>query len=146
VPLARIDLLEGRSAEYRQTIADVVYDQMIATLGAPEGRFQVISEHPADRIIADPDFLGIYRSEDCIFIQLFLPDVATAEQKGNFYMAVVDELHDRLLVRREDVVFTLITVEPANWSMGRGIAAYGHGVPPKRLESDSRQHSDGIDD
>ena len=137
VPLARIDLLEGKSAEYRRTIADVVYDQMIVHLGVPEDRFQVITEHPAGNIIADPDYLGIYRSEDCVFIQLIFLNVATPEQKGNFYKAVVDELHDRLLLRREDVFFNLMTVQPADWSMGNGIVTYGKGVPADRLDPDS---------
>ena len=47
MPLARIDLIEGKSAEYRRTIADVVYDKMIECLGVPEDRFQTISEHKA---------------------------------------------------------------------------------------------------
>ncbi|WP_197914611.1 tautomerase family protein [Rhodococcoides fascians] len=85
MPLARIDLTEGKSAEYRRTIADVVYDQMIIHLGVPEDRFQVITQHPPGEVIADPDYLGIYRSEDAVFIQLIFLDVATPEQKGNFY-------------------------------------------------------------
>src|SRR5271167_1054536 len=42
MPLARIDLIEGKSVEYRRTIADVVYDKMIECLGVPEDRFQTI--------------------------------------------------------------------------------------------------------
>ena len=37
MPLARIDLVEGKSVEYRRTIADTVYDKMITELGVPEG-------------------------------------------------------------------------------------------------------------
>ncbi|KQO05413.1 hypothetical protein ASF06_18150 [Agreia sp. Leaf244] len=137
MPLARIDLTVGKSPEYRRTIADVVYDKMIVTLGVPEDRFQVITEHPPGDIIADPDYLGIYRSEDCVFIQLIFLDVATPEQKASFYKAVVDELHERLHLRREDVFFNLITVQPADWSMGNGIATYNNGVPTDRLDPNS---------
>ena len=137
MPLARIDLTEGKSYEYRRTIADVVYDQMIVHLGVPEDRFQVITEHPPGHVIADPDYLGIRRSEDAVFIQLVFLDVATPEQKGAFYKAVVDELHERLLLRREDVFFNLQTVQPADWSMGNGIVTYANGVPADRLDPDS---------
>ena len=137
MPLARIDLNEGKSPEYRRTIADVVYEQMSIHLGVPEDRFQVVTQHPVGEIIADPDYLGIHRSENIVFIQLVFLDVATPEQKGNFYKAVVDELHTRLHLRREDVFFNLQTVQPADWSMGNGIVTYAKGVPADRLDPDS---------
>src|SRR6201996_372593 len=102
MPLARIDLVEGKSAEYRRTIADVVYDQMSKHLGVPEDRFQVITEHKIENFFYDPDYLGIHRSENTVFIQLDFLDVASPEQKANFYKAVVDELHEKLLMRPED--------------------------------------------
>lgn len=137
MPLARIDLVEGKSAAYKRTIADVVYDQMSVHLGVPEDRFQVITEHPAENLIADPDYLGIRRSENVVFIDLTFLDVATPEQKGSFYKAVVDDLHDKLLIRREDVFFKLATVQPADWSMGNGEVTYAQGVPADRLDPDS---------
>ena len=137
MPLARIDLIEGKSAEYRRTIADVVYDKMIECLGVPEDRFQTISEHKAENFLFDADYLGIHRSENCIFIQLIFLDVATPEQKGTFYEAVVAELEEKLQVRPEDVFFNLMTVQPADWSMGLGVATYVRGVPADRLDPNS---------
>lgn len=82
MPLARIDLAQGQSAEYRQTIGEVVYGAMIEKLGVPAGdRFQVITEHPAQNFIFDPDYLGIHRSKDCVFIQLTLLAGRTVDQK-----------------------------------------------------------------
>jgi hypothetical protein len=37
MPLARIDLPAGKPADYVRTVADVVYEAMIATLNAPKG-------------------------------------------------------------------------------------------------------------
>ena len=46
MPLARIDLVQGKSAEYRRTIGDVVYEAIVEHLKAPkDDRFQVIAEH-----------------------------------------------------------------------------------------------------
>ncbi|WP_221640196.1 tautomerase family protein [Actinoallomurus bryophytorum] len=139
MPLARIDLIEGKSVEYRQTIGDVVYDKMIECLGVPEDRFQVITEHKAENFSYDRDYLGIYRSENCVFIQLVFLDVASPEQKATFYKAVVDDLHEKLQMRREDVFFNLMTVTPSDWSMGNGIATYFNGVPTDRLDPTSVQ-------
>src|ERR1700753_857438 len=109
MPFARIDLAEGPSDDYRQTIGNVVYDAMIDKLGVPErDRFQVINEHRAQNFIFDPDYLGIHRSDDCVFIQLTLLGGRTLEQKSAFYKAVADGLHERLGMRREDVVINLV--------------------------------------
>ncbi len=137
MPLARIDLIEGKSAEYRRTIADAVYEKMIECLGVPEDRFQTITEHKAENFFFDADYLSIRRSENCIFIQLIFLDVASPEQKAAFYKAVVDELHEKLQVRREDVFFNLVTVQAADWSMGNGQATYINGVPTDRLDPNS---------
>jgi phenylpyruvate tautomerase PptA (4-oxalocrotonate tautomerase family) len=137
MPLARIDLIEGKSVEYRRTIADVVYDNMIECLGVPEDRFQTITEHKAENFLFDPDYLGLYRSENCIFIQLVFLDVASPEQKAAFYRAVVDQLQEKLQVRREDVFFNLMTVTPPDWSFGNGEATYINGIPTNRLDPNS---------
>ena len=68
MPLARIDLAEGKAADYRRTIGEVVYDALVEVLKAPkDDRFQVITEHPAPDFIFDPSFLGIQRSKDCVY-------------------------------------------------------------------------------
>jgi 4-oxalocrotonate tautomerase len=125
VPLARIDLAAGQSAEYRRTVGGVVYDAMIEVLKVPEGdRFQVITEHPAENFVFDPDYLGIKRSPACVFIQITLLAGRTVEQKTAFYKAVADGLHQRLSMRREDVLINLVEVARENWSFGNGEAQY----------------------
>lgn len=121
MPLARIDLAKGKSAEYRKTIGDVVYNAMVDVLNAPkDDRFQVISEHAASDFIFDPYFFGIDRSADCIFIQLTLASGRTLDQKSGFYKQVADELYAQLGIRREDVFINLVPVAREDWSFGNG--------------------------
>src|SRR6202030_1785400 len=125
MPLVRIDLVQGKSAEYRRAIGGVVYEAMVDVLKAPkDDRFQVITEYPADALIADENYLGIRRTQDCIFIQLTLNAGRTVEQKKAFYKAVADTLHARLGLRPEDVFINLIEVQKENWYFGIGIAQY----------------------
>src|SRR5262245_8348749 len=125
MPLARIDLTQGRSAEYCRTLGDIVYEAMINVLKSPTGdRFQVIAEHPAYAHIADENYLDIRRTQDCVFIQLTLNVGRTVEQKKAFYKVVADSLHARLGLRPEDVFINLIEVTKENWSFGNGIAQY----------------------
>jgi phenylpyruvate tautomerase PptA (4-oxalocrotonate tautomerase family) len=125
MPFARIDIVEGKSADYRHTIGDVVYEAMIDVLKAPENdRFQVITEYPPNCHIADESYLGIKRTKDCVFIQLTLNAGRTVEQKRGFYKAVADGLHQRLGLRLEDVFIHLVEVPKENWSFGNGEAQY----------------------
>ena len=125
MPFARIDIVRGKSADYRRTIADVVYEAMLDTLKAPANdRFQVITEHAPEDHIADESYLGIKRTKDCVFIQLTLNVGRTVDQKKGFYKAVADGLHERLGLRREDVLINLVEVAKENWSFGNGVAQY----------------------
>ena len=125
MPLARIDIPQGKPAGYGRAVADIVYSTMVAALKAPEGdRFQVVSEHKKDGLIIDPHYLGIERSADALIVQLTLNEGRTTEVKQAFYQALADELHGRLGLRREDLFVSLVEVKKENWSFGNGIAQY----------------------
>lgn len=126
MPLVRIHVPQGKPAEYRSAIGDVVYAANVAVLNvANNNRFQVISEHSATDLVIDPTYLGIHRSENAIIIQVTLNEGrATAELKKAYYKAVADGLHQRLGLRREDVFISLIEVKKENWSLGNGEAQY----------------------
>jgi phenylpyruvate tautomerase PptA (4-oxalocrotonate tautomerase family) len=121
MPFARIDLIEGKPADYRATVADVVYEGIVGTLKAPEGdRFMVIGEHAPGNFVFDPHFLGIERTPDLIYIQVTSTVGNTKEQKLAFFRHTADELNRRLGVRREDVFISLVFVEREDWSFGNG--------------------------
>jgi phenylpyruvate tautomerase PptA (4-oxalocrotonate tautomerase family) len=125
MPLVRIDLAQGKSADYRAAIGAVTYDAMVEILNVPkDDRFQVITEHPPEGFVFDASYLGVQRSADCIFIQVTLNEGRTVEQKQAFYKGIADGLHQRLNVRREDVFINLVEVKKENWSFGNGEAQY----------------------
>lgn len=126
MPLVRIDVPQGKSAEYRRAISDVVYDTTINVLNVPENnRFHVISELAPTNLLIDPIYYGIQRSDSAIIIQITLNEGrATLEMKKMYYKALVDGLHERLELRREDVFINLIEVKKENWSLGSGEAQY----------------------
>jgi 4-oxalocrotonate tautomerase len=125
MPLVRIDLLEGKTPEYREQVGRVVYDAMLEALGVPKNdRFQVITEHSRAALQFDRTYLGIERSDDCVFLQITLNAGRTLEVKKRFYKAVADGLHEKLKLRREDVFINLDEVQKENWSFGNGEAQY----------------------
>ncbi len=125
MPLVRIDLAEGKSPDYRKQAGEIVYQALLDTFTVPkDDRFQIIAEHPKEGLLFDRDYLGVHRSDDCIFIQIMLNSGRTVEMKQRFYKAVADGLHDTLRLRREDVFINLIEVPKENWSFGNGEAQY----------------------
>ena len=125
MPLVRIDLQQGKTPEYRAQVGDIVYRAMIAVLNVPNNdRFQIISEHSSANLRYDRDYLGIHRSDECIFIQITLSTGRSVEVKQNFYRAVADGLHNELKLRREDVFINLVEVHKEDWSFGNGVAQY----------------------
>ena len=70
MPLVRIDLLEGKSERYRAQVGDILYQTLVDVLNVPEhDRFQVITEHQKASLSFDREYLGIHRSDDCIFFR-----------------------------------------------------------------------------
>ena len=125
MPHVRIDLPEGRTADYGSTVGETVYSAMTQALSVPTNdRFQVICEHKRSGLLIDPTYLGIQRSKDALVIQVTLNEGRTVELKKAFYKAVADGLHQRLGLRREDVFISLIEVKKENWSFGNGEAQY----------------------
>jgi 4-oxalocrotonate tautomerase len=125
MPFVRIDLLEGKTPEYRTQVGQIVYQAMLDVLGVPKNdRFQVITEHSKAGLQFDRDYLGVHRSDECVFLQITLNSGRTVEMKQRFYKAVADGLHETLKLRREDVFINLVEVPKENWSFGNGEAQY----------------------
>jgi phenylpyruvate tautomerase PptA (4-oxalocrotonate tautomerase family) len=121
MPIVRIDLSDNHSPEQRRGVSDAVHRAFVEAVGIPEGdRFHVITTHPADELIADPEYLGVAR-QDVVFIQITLIHGRSAELKQEFYKALV-RLLGEVGVRAEDVAVVLSENGPADYSWGNGLA------------------------
>jgi phenylpyruvate tautomerase PptA (4-oxalocrotonate tautomerase family) len=121
MPFARIDLIKGKTAEYRATLADVVYKGIVDVLKAPDGdRFIVIDEHSAENLIFDPHFLGWNRSPDFVLIQVTRTVGNNKGSKLAFFRYIADELKSKLSVRPDDIMINLVFVDREDWSFGNG--------------------------
>jgi 4-oxalocrotonate tautomerase len=124
MPLARIDLLKGRSAVQRRAIAEAVYEALLS-IGVPkDDRFQVIVEHDADNFIYPDSYLGLSHTADLIMIQITFNEGRSVEQKQTLFRAIADGVNVKIGVRREDVFINLVEVKKESWSFGGGVAQY----------------------
>ncbi len=125
MPFVRIDLAKGKSAKYRKTIGEIVFQAMTEVINVPQDdKFQIITEHPTEELNVAESYLGIKYSKDIILIQITLNQGRTVELKKAFYRRIADDLHAQLKVRLEDVVINLVETSKENWSYGNGIAQY----------------------
>ena len=121
MPFARIDLLKGKTAEYRATVADIVYTGIVDVLKAPDGdRFIVINEQTPDNLIYDKTFLGWNRSPDFLLIQVTSTVGNNKETKLAFFRYIADELKSKLSIRPDDIMINMVFVDRSDWSFGNG--------------------------
>ena len=98
---------------------------MVDVINVPDNdKFQVITEHAPELLNVAESYMGNRYSNDVILIQITLSSGRSIDLKKTFYKRIVDDLHDQLKIRREDVVINLVEVAKENWSFGGGIAQY----------------------
>ena len=125
MPFVRIDLIRGKSAQYRKTLGEIVYNAMVDLINVPkDDKFQIMTEHAPEDLNFAESYLGNHYSQDVIFIQITLNVGRTVELKKAFYKRIVEEAHAQLKIRPDDVVINLVEVVKENWSFGGGIAQY----------------------
>jgi len=125
MPLVRIDVLAGRTAEQLTAIADAVHDALVQAIGIPVAdRFQVLTEHAPGTLIFDRSYLGVERTDGVVIVQVTLSVGRTLEKKRALYEGIARQLSARAGVRPEDVFVNLVEVTKEDWSFGNGIAQY----------------------
>lgn len=125
MPLVRIDIRRHPDPTHLQKLGGVVYAALKQTINVPDhDNFQVLTEHDGDRLVYDPQYLGIQRTDGQVFIQITLSEGRTVEQKKALYLAIAEGLNHEAGVRMEDVFINLVEVRKENWSFGNGIAQY----------------------
>ena len=110
-------------AELR-AIADGVHDALVAQANVPaDDRFQILNRLDRDQIVADPSYGGVSRSEAVVIVEITLNAGRTLEIKKNLYADIALRL-ERVGVKPDDVIISLIEVTKENWSFGGGRATY----------------------
>jgi phenylpyruvate tautomerase PptA (4-oxalocrotonate tautomerase family) len=126
MPLVRISVPNGKTAEYLRAISDGVHQALVETFKIPpDDLFQIITEHaPGVRLVRPKSYLGIEYSADLLVIQITANDTRTVEQKKALYKSIAERLSKSPGLRPQDVMISLVEVKKENWSFGNGEAQY----------------------
>lgn len=124
MPLVRIDLIEGRNDAERRLVTDAIHQAIVDVYGIPvRDRFQIVTEHPADSIIAEDAGLGFDRTAGVVMIQIFTQGGRSDDTKQRLY-AAINEALGATGVAGEDVFIGYVENGPQDWSFGFGRAQY----------------------
>src|SRR5277367_1522727 len=125
MPLVRISVRQGKSAEYRKALGDGVHQAMIEAMAVPpDDKFQVITEHPAEGLVYPPQYLGVPHSDSIVFVQITLSNGRKPQQKRKLYKRMAEILVATADLNPRDLIINLVEVSWENWSFGNGEAQY----------------------
>ena len=125
MPLVRISLLKGKSNNYIRAIADSVHQALTETFEVPtDDRFQLIDQYDPEHFIYDPDYFGIHRSPDVVFINILASNWRNTAAKQRLYKRIAELLSANAGLRPEDAQVNLTPNQREDWSFGNGLASY----------------------
>jgi hypothetical protein len=127
MPLVRIDMIRGRDREGIAAIADATQQSLVEVLEIPErDRFQIITQHDPDEIVALDAGLGFERTSGVVIIHVFTQRGRDTEVKQRLYRTLADRL-GRVGVKGEDLFMSYFENGPEDWSFADGRAQYVEG-------------------
>ena len=115
MPLIYVTMQKGKSAEYRDAIRSSIQQAMIDEFGVPLDDYsQVTMQVDPEDMKFDPNFFGLARSSDTIFVDLRF-NKRPPEPKIRLCEAIADNLTASPGLRHADIMIVIKEVAPANW-------------------------------
>ena len=131
MPLVHISLLKGMAREHIRAISDGVHQALVETYSVPaDDHFQLIRQYDPNEFIYDPDYLGIHRTENVVFIHIVASNWRDTPTKKELYHAIADRLSKNPGLRQEDVLVVISPNQQEDWSFGNGLAQYVKDTDP----------------
>jgi phenylpyruvate tautomerase PptA (4-oxalocrotonate tautomerase family) len=131
MPLVKINLRKGRSAEEKDAIASAIQSALVSNLGIPdEDRYQLFDEYDEENFRHTDGYLGLEYSDRLLMLEITFLVGRDDELKK----ALLAEINRNLVaagVVGEDDVFILISeIGRANVSFGKGLAQRAPAAQP----------------
>ncbi|MGO2869457.1 MAG: tautomerase family protein, partial [Staphylococcus equorum] len=115
MPLIKLDMIKGREKEEIKSILDITYNVMLDAFQAPKGdKYLIVNQHEDYEMEILDTGLGIERTDDVIVFTI-VSRPRTKEQKTTFYKNLVNTLHDKVGIRKEDIMISLVENTDENW-------------------------------
>jgi phenylpyruvate tautomerase PptA (4-oxalocrotonate tautomerase family) len=126
MPFVRIDALHADQARL-DAFGRAVQEALIDAIGIPDDDlFQVLTSHDGTtgKFRYDPDYLGVQRDDDIVYIDITMRAGRTDEQKKTLYAKIADLIGRYAGTEPRNVFVTIHENQLVDWSFGNGIAQY----------------------
>jgi phenylpyruvate tautomerase PptA (4-oxalocrotonate tautomerase family) len=129
MPLVYYDIVRGRSRDQIRALLDTTQAAIVEAFGTPErDRYQLVTEHSPDEMIALDHGLGIERSENLVVMHVInRRGKRTAAQKEKLYALLARNLERDCGLDPADLVISITENESEDWSIGYGKAQFCNG-------------------
>lgn len=113
MPLVRIEIIKGKTADYKKTLLSAVHTALKKSLGIPDwDRYQRLIE------IEDEYFERSDSKTDAFtMIELTMFPGRTKETKAGVFREITEELQKQLGIRPEDVFIVINDPPSENWGL-----------------------------
>lgn len=127
MPLMRVDVIKGQDNEKLKKILDIAYEVQVETLKTPQrDRYQVLTQHEPFEMQIQDTGLGIERSRDVIVFNITSRPRPT-KLKQLFYQKLVERLETEVGIKKEDILFSMVSNNDDDWSFGKGETQFLNG-------------------
>ena len=114
MPLVRVEIIKGKSAEYKKTLLNCIHEGLMESIGIADwDRFQRIIEIDRDDFETSPE-----KTDQFMIIEITMFQGRTKEQKKALIETVTKKLGERLGILPTDVFIVIQEPPNENWGMG----------------------------
>lgn len=112
MPKIRIDILEGKSEQYKKQLLNIVHDSLVEAIKIPDyDRIQILNEHKAANFEIPPG-----KTENYTSIEILMFPGRSIEAKRALYRILTENLSS-LGIKEYDVMIILIEPPLESWGV-----------------------------
>jgi phenylpyruvate tautomerase PptA (4-oxalocrotonate tautomerase family) len=123
MPLVKVNLLNGRSAEEKDSIAASIQTAFVSTLEVSDAnRYQLFNEYDGENLRHTSGYLGMTYTDQLLIIEITIREGHDDELKKLLLAEINRNLVAAGVVRGDDVFVLITEIGDANVSFGKGLA------------------------
>ena len=123
MPLVKVNLLKGRSAEEKDSIAASIQTALVSKLEVhDDNRYQLFNEYDEENFRHTSGYLGMTYTDHLLVIEITVREGDDDEHKKSLLAAINRNLVAAGVVGGDDVFVLITEIGGANVSFGRGLA------------------------
>ena len=130
MPLVKVNLLNGRSAEEKDSIAAAIQAALVSTLDVHDANwYQLFIEYDGESLRHTSRYLGMTYTDQLLIIEITFLEGRDDGVKKSLLAEINRNLVAAGVVDPDDVFVLITEIGDANVSFGRGLTQRAHASP-----------------